>query len=76
MVIGKGSCSTVLNEDQVYELLQEAFTKHNVSGEKVLAILPDHTRTAPMDVLFRVVYRLLAHKVKLLDFIIALGTRP
>lgn len=76
MVFGKGSTKGILTEEQVFELSKEAFTHHDLSGKKVLAILPDHTRSAPIDMMFRVVYQLLADKVELLDFIIALGTHP
>ena len=42
----------------------------------MLVIIPDHTRTAPMDLMFRVLYRVLADRVELLDFLVALGTHP
>ncbi len=45
-----------------------------MTGKRVLAIIPDLTRTAPIDQMFRVVYELLAEQVKRLDFVVALGT--
>ena len=39
-------------------------------------IIPDHTRTAPIDLMFRILYRILSDRVELLDFIVALGTHP
>jgi nickel-dependent lactate racemase len=76
MIIGKGSKTDKLTEDQVFDLCAEAFGKNNLDGKRILAIIPDHSRTAPIDMMFRVVYRLLADRVKTLDFIIALGTHP
>lgn len=76
MVIGKRSKSDKLSEDQVFDLCAEAFVSNNLDGKRILAIIPDHSRTAPIDMMFRVVYRLLAERVKALDFIIALGTHP
>jgi lactate racemase len=76
MVIGQGSTKGKLSEEQVFSIASEAFSKNDLSGKKVLAILPDHSRTAPVDIMFQTVYKLLAEKVELLDFIIALGTHP
>jgi len=76
MLTGKGSTTELLNESQVYDLCAEAFAQKDLTDKRVLAIIPDHSRTAPMDVMFRVVYQLLANRVKTLDFLIALGTHP
>jgi len=76
MVIGFGSESATISEGQVRDICTEAFANKPLDGNKVLAIIPDHTRTAPIDVMFRVLYELLAPKVELLDFLVALGTHP
>jgi nickel-dependent lactate racemase len=76
MVTGKGSVANILSATEVRQLCQQALDKENLSGKKILAIIPDHTRTAPIDLMFRTVYELLAGKAKLLDFLIALGTHP
>jgi len=76
MVTGKGNKDSVLTEADVYSICEEAFAHRDFSGKKVLAIIPDHSRTAPIDVMFRTVYDLLVSKVGLLDFIIAAGTHP
>jgi lactate racemase len=76
MVIGKGSETDLLTEQQVYELCAEAFARQDLTGKKILAIIPDHSRTAPIDVVFRVVYGLLADRVKAFDLLVALGTHP
>jgi nickel-dependent lactate racemase len=76
MLTGKGSVSGVLSEKEVRQLCHQALDKENLSGKKILAIIPDHTRTAPIDLMFRIVYELLASQAKLLDFLIALGTHP
>jgi nickel-dependent lactate racemase len=60
----------------VYNICKQAFDDREFSGKKVLAIIPDLSRTAPIDVMFRTVYKLLSPKVELLDFIIAAGTHP
>ena len=76
MLVGKGSTTQLLSEQQVRDLCAEAFAQKQWTGKKVLAIIPDHSRSAPIDVMFRVVYQLLADQVRNLDFLIALGTHP
>ena len=76
MVIGKGNKEKLLSEAEVFEICQEAFSIRDLKDKKILAIIPDHTRSGPIDVMFRTVYKLLADKAELLDFIIAAGTHP
>ncbi len=76
MVTGFGSESATIGEGQIRDICTEAFANKPLDGKKVLVIIPDHTRTAPIDVMFRVLYELLAPKVELLDFLVALGTHP
>jgi len=45
------------------------------TGQRVLALIPDHTRSLPLPALFRMVVELL-HDVRQLDFMVALGTHP
>ena len=76
MTIGTGTPDKILNENQIYDICVEGFKELKLNDERFLFIIPDLTRTAPIDIMFRMVYKLLAHKVKRLDFIIALGTHP
>ncbi|MCD6307963.1 MAG: DUF2088 domain-containing protein [Candidatus Latescibacteria bacterium] len=76
MVIGKGFETTFLTNSEVYDLCAEAFERKDLDGKRVLVIIPDYTRSGPFDLMFRTVYDLLAPRVKLLDFLIALGTHP
>lgn len=76
MIIGSGSPDKLLNEDQIFDICVEGFRELKPVGKRLLFIIPDLTRTAPIDIMFRVVYKLLADKAKRLDFIIALGTHP
>ena len=73
---GTGSKQQILDESQVAELCSEAFAQQKISNKRVLVIIPDNSRTAPIAMMFRVVYNLLAERVKALDFLIALGTHP
>jgi nickel-dependent lactate racemase len=76
MVTGKGNPDIVLGNSEVQQICHEAFGREDLTGKKILAIIPDHSRTCPIDVMFRTVYNLLAEKVDALDFLVALGTHP
>ena len=45
------------------------------TGQRVLVLIPDHTRSLPLPALFRMVVEIL-HDVRQLDFMVALGTHP
>ncbi len=45
------------------------------AGQKVLVLIPDHTRSLPLPELFRMLVEVL-HDVRELNFMIALGTHP
>jgi nickel-dependent lactate racemase len=76
MLKGKGNKDSLLSEAEVFGICEEAFADRKFDGKKILAIIPDHSRTAPIDIMFKTIYKLLANKVGLLDFIIAAGTHP
>jgi lactate racemase len=76
MISGRGSAVSVLTERDVHDLCAEAFEAEMLTDKKVLVVLPDNTRTAPIDMVFKTLYRLLADRVKVLDVLFALGTHP
>ena len=45
------------------------------TNQKVLVLIPDHTRSLPLPMLFRLVVEIL-HDARQLDFMVALGTHP
>ncbi|KAA3614640.1 MAG: DUF2088 domain-containing protein [Calditrichaeota bacterium] len=75
-VLGTGSIEHKLTEREIFEVCREAVTTRSLFGKKVLFIIPDHSRTAPIDLMFRCLYKLLADSVESLDFLVALGTHP
>lgn len=76
MIIGFGSSEHLLNEEQIFDICTKGFHSVELNNKRLLFIIPDLTRTAPIDIMFKIVYKLLADKAKRLDFIIALGTHP
>lgn len=73
-VIGKGDPAKVLDESDVRTILSETFREHDVKGKRVLVIIPDGTRSAPMPLLFKAINDIIGEQAKALDFLIALGT--
>jgi len=45
-----------------------------LANQRVLVIIPDLTRSAPIPLLFRLLYEVLGKQVARLDYLIALGT--
>jgi len=74
MLIGAGSTAETLSADSVEELLARALEPVALDGKRVLVIIPDGTRTAPIPLLFRLLYEQLGRRVARLDYLIALGT--
>ncbi len=76
MVVGKGHPDKYLPEEQINDIVSDAMSDGKLDGQKVLLIVPDHTRTAPIGLMFRSIYAALSDRVKALDVMIALGTHP
>jgi nickel-dependent lactate racemase len=71
-----GNEQGLLSGEEIREIVQKFVDRERLTGRRVLAVIPDHTRSAPLGVLFRELYRLLARRRGALDFLIALGTHP
>src|SRR5437867_2384537 len=63
-----------LTPAQVAELISQACAPEDYSGKRVLLIVPDGTRTAPVGLLFRTLHQQIARGTKAFDVLIALGT--
>jgi nickel-dependent lactate racemase len=58
----------------VQETLHQALARRH-RDERLLVLIPDHTRSIPLPRLFRLLVPLL-QDAKVLDFMVALGTHP
>jgi nickel-dependent lactate racemase len=76
MLIGKGYEDRVLTEGEIRRLCLKALSKLCLARKRVLVLIPDSTRTAPIPLFFRLLCEQLAESAEKLDFIIALGTHP
>lgn len=76
MVIGKGLEKGYLSDEEAINLSAKALSDIDFRDKRVLGIIPDHTRTAPVSLFFKAIFDSLGEKVKKLDFLVALGTHP
>jgi nickel-dependent lactate racemase len=67
---------SLLSEVQVREIAAQALAPLRLAGKRVLLIVPDATRTAPVGLLFRTIHDLIGAESRSLDVLIALGTHP
>lgn len=74
MLTGQGTLDTSMSEQQVRAILAQSLAALPLDGRRVLVIIPDSTRTAPIPMMFRLLYEQLGQRVERLDYLIALGT--
>ena len=72
--IGIGLPDTILDSNEITNIVARAFSQLEIDGAKVLLILPDNTRTAPIGTIFRCIHQSVSKRVQQLDAMIALGT--
>ena len=65
-----------VSDEQVRRLVAAACPEENHRGQRVLLIIPDGTRTAPVGLMFKTLHRQLSPAVRKFDVMIALGTHP
>ncbi len=82
MVVGKGSTTATLTTEDIQALLARVDEELLVgagldpANKRVLVIIPDGTRTAPMPLMFRLLYEQFGRRAAQFDYLIALGTHP
>jgi nickel-dependent lactate racemase len=64
----------ILSREQIETAVDDGLAAMPMAGKRVLLIVPDNTRTCPIDVMFEVLHARLAGTVLRLDCLIALGT--
>jgi len=65
----------LLTHEAVMEVLTEGLGNGKLTGQKVLVLIPDHTRSLPLPELFRMIVEVL-HDARELNVMVALGTHP
>ncbi len=65
-----------LSREELSALCKEALQRRDYKDKRVLVVIPDTTRSGPVDLFFRSISEQLLSRTRKLDFIIALGTHP
>jgi nickel-dependent lactate racemase len=71
---GSGSFEKKLSKEEIYKICEEAFSQIDMESKKVIVLIPDNTRHAPIDLFFKTIYNIIGKKVKKLDYMVATGT--
>jgi len=66
----------IIDREEIRNDISEVFSRFNLRGKKLLIIIPDNTRSAPVDTFFKLFHREYSGRVKKLDYLVALGTHP
>ena len=65
-----------LTAEQVRAFVQSACPAANYRGQRIVLIIPDATRTAPIGLMFKTLFNQIAGVAKKFDVMLALGTHP
>ena len=63
-----------VSAEAVADVISKACPVENYRGQRVLLIIPDGTRTAPVGLMFKTVFAQIGSATKSLDILVALGT--
>ncbi len=76
MTVALSRLERPLTDAEVEEVLARGLEELSLDGRRVLLIIPDGTRSAPVPLFFDLFRRLLVPRVAALDVLVALGTHP
>lgn len=76
MTKNKVSETECLSEEEVKEISESALSEIDFKGKKVLVLIPDRTRTAPLPLFYQIFSHFIGKRAKSLNFLIASGTHP
>ncbi len=76
ILFAQGGTERAFSSEEMKTYFQEALDRHDWQNKRILAIIPDNTRTAPVRLFFETALSVIKPKAKRLDFLIALGTHP
>ena len=75
-ITGLGHEHRLMTEEEIRRTVLRGLQEIYAAGRRILVIIPDHTRSAPLGPIFRLIYEALADKAAALDYLMALGTHP
>lgn len=65
-----------ISDTELRDVLAKGLGRLDLESRRVLVVIPDGTRTAPIGLFFALLGDLLGSRVEALDYLIALGTHP
>ncbi len=74
MIVSKEAPEACLTADEIRQVVEQGLAGVPLAGRRVLAIIPDHTRSGPIGTFFRVIADALLGKASRIDFLVAMGT--
>ena len=74
MIVGEGKTVGFLSEEDIRRYTRHALSRVDVSGKRVLVLIPDMTRDAPIPLFFRLIFEMIGSRVSQLDYLVATGT--
>jgi nickel-dependent lactate racemase len=75
-VIGVSVAPRALSEEEIRGVLAGALGREDLAGKRVLVVVPDGTRTAPVALVRASLDEVVAPQAAALDYLVALGTHP
>ncbi len=66
----------MLTEFEIETIVANGLNSLPLTDKRVLVLIPDHTRTMPLPLFFRLITKHLLPRVRAIDFLVALGTHP
>ena len=76
-LLGRGSAGNPLDSAAIRAIVAEGAGRLDVDGKRVVVVIPDGTRSAPMPLLYRALNAALGGRARSVDYLVALGThRP
>jgi nickel-dependent lactate racemase len=74
VISSKSGPGHIVSDSEVVEVVSQALPLGEYRGKKILLIVPDSTRTAPVGTMFKAIFGQLGEAAAALDVLIALGT--
>ena len=74
MICAQSTPTGTLSPQDITENLNRFAEGMPQHGQRVLLVVPDLTRTAPIDVVYQTIYPILARRFRDVDVMVALGT--
>ena len=71
MVVSESQPDRSLVLSEVRQILTRGLADPKYDGKKVLVIIPDSTRTAPIPLMYYLLHQVLGPRVEALDFLVA-----